>query len=240
MATNYFSDDSRIAWLQKHKGKFSGSRFSELMTPGKIPKGETTGPMFSEGGETYIQEMAIEEYTAFDATERLLSKAMKDGLANEPEAYQHFKNMNGFGSNFEYYGDGNPKFFDYQHDSGASPDCVLWKPDETASLGLEIKCPTKKTYWEYRKAFGSYRDGIKDSNILREVDFTYWCQVQFTMMVMNTDLWLWGAYNPFFPAHQRGLIIEVPKDLRFQEKAALRLKMAYKKKWEYIAEQKAI
>lgn len=240
MATNYFSDDSRIAWLQKHKGKFSGSRFADLMTPGKIPKGQTTGPMFSEGGETYIQEMAIEEYTAFDPTERLLSKAMKDGLANEPEAFGYFKSMLGLDSNFQYYGDGNPTFFEYQYDSGVSPDAVLWKLDETASLGLEIKCPTKKIYWEYRKAFGSHRDGVRDSNILREVDFTYWCQVQFTMMTMNTDLWWWGAYNPFFPPNQRGLIIEVPIDLKFQERAAMRLKMAYKKKWEYIAEQKAI
>lgn len=231
MAQEYFSDDRRVAWLQEKKGMFSASESWKILDkPTVMPKGATVLPMFTVAGETYIEEMAIEEYTLFDSTEGLLSKAMKDGLKTEPEAYQYLIKVAGL-SDLVYHGDGNPKFFKYGKDAGASPDSALYKPDGSVSMGAEFKCPSQKTHWEYLKS-------IKNSNDLRRVDSNYWCQVQFTMMVLNCDLWLWESYNPYFPLNQQGLIIEVPKDDKFVREANLRVKEAGKRKWAWIERAK--
>lgn len=229
---SYFDDNKRIDWLQAHKGKFSASRFSDLMTPGKTPKGSATPNLYSDAGYTYIEEMAIEEYTAFDPTERLLSRSMKDGLLQEPECYQHLVKVTGL-TGLTYHGEGDPVFIPYTKDSGFSPDSCLYKPDGSISMGAEFKCPQKKAHWGYLK-------NIKKGSDLYEYDFEYWCQVQFTMMGANTDVWLWGSYQPFFPIQHRILIIEVKADKAFQAKANIRLKNAEKMKWDFIEQIKGM
>ena len=61
-----------------------------------------------------------------------------------------------------------------------------------------------------------------------------------TQMALNTNVWLFASYNPFFPAKHRMLIVEVEADAKFQAKASLRLKQAERMKWDLIEEMKNI
>lgn len=230
---SYFIDGSKDSekakvdkWkLEKH-GKFSASNIFKLMMPGK------GGEAFSVGGLTYIEEVAQEAYTIYTDDENLETYDMRMGKIREPQAAKYYQHLLKGVPNIEYYGGSNPLFKHYCPDSGASPDCLVWKDSTSVSWGAEFKCPKRGTHWDYLMK-------IKDDVDLKMASAQYYGQCQMGMLAFDTDLWHWCSYNEYYTlAKDKMLIIEVKRDKTYIENLKIRLKMAVKKKWELIEQMK--
>lgn len=222
----YIADDADAEWRKKKWGCFSASEIDNLMTPGK-------GTTFSDGGMAYIERIAREAYTLFNDSENGMSFAMKAGKKKEAEAFGYYRKLFGIDT-FEYYGGGNPYFEKYTEDSGASPDCILWK-DKVAkivSFGCEIKCPTSKIHFDYIRK-------IKTQFDLKQMNSQYYGQCQFNLMTFNADLWHWCSYNEYYPIKHRMKILEVIPDKNYQNNLKVRIAMATKEKYRILEELKS-
>jgi hypothetical protein len=219
----YLQKDAEDEWRRCKWGKFSASEIDNLMTLGQR---ET----FSAGGIAYIERIAREAYTIFNDSENNETFAMKQGKKKEAEAFQFYRQLLGR-DDFEYYGGGNPYFEHYSNDSGASPDCLLWKDraNKIVSFGAEFKCPTSKIHWDYIRS-------IKTQFDLKQMNPLYYGQCQFGMMTFKTDLWHWCSYNEYYPIKHRMKIIEIVPDKNYQSNLKIREQMAVKKKYQFLEE----
>lgn len=213
-------------WKREKWGMYSASEIDVLAVPGKAG-------VFSDGANTYIEDVAREAYTLFNDDDNIETWSMRKGKMKEAQSFGHYRRLLGDFDRLEYFGGGNPYFEKYCADSGASPDCLAWidKPSKKASFGTEFKNPNAKTHWEYLRT-------IKDQTDLKMANRKYFGQCQFGMMTFKTDLWHWCSYNEYFPFKDQMLIIEVKADKAYQSNLSIRLKMAVKKKWELIEEMK--
>jgi hypothetical protein len=218
-------------WLLAKWGMFSASQLFHIMIPGKEDKKTGAKELFSTGGVTYIEKIAMEGYTLFNPDENPMSYDMKMGKIREGQGAAYY--INAIGVQMRYYGGGDPLFHLYNKDSGASPDLVLWKDEENkiASFGGEMKCPKSSTHMYYLR-------NIKNATDLKRESLEYYTQVQFSMRVFQTDLWHWNSYNEYFPEKDKLLLIEVPADKNFQNELDARLDAAIKKKYQLIEELK--
>lgn len=136
-------------WLKARQGKFTASRISELM--GIRALGKT--------GEGYALEKAIEYFVDKDESDNFMSFDMKRGVELEPLAFAKFKEI----KELEFLDVTNCGFFEYDENSGASPDGLV--SDDAI---LEIKCPKKETFFK-----------LVYSN---EIDPKYYAQMQMQML----------------------------------------------------------
>lgn len=208
-------------WKLDKRGMFSASEMFKLL-PGK----KRTENVFDIGAMTYIEQMATDSFTEYEARE-INSYAMANGKAEEPKAVVHYGKL--LGIHPTYYGDGNPTFFKYCSDSGCSPDAVLFKPDGNISFGAEFKCPERLTHSRYLRK-------IKNDWDLKDQMEEYYCQCQFAMMVFKCDLWHWCSYNDYFPFSTKLHIIEVKANVNFQRNLDARLKLAIAEKRRIVEE----
>lgn len=213
-------------WRQAKWGKFSASQEFHLMVPGK------NGNVFSVGGETYIEGVALEGYTIFNDESTVETFAMRRGKMNEAIAYARLRDVLKF-DGLEHYGGDNPVFDLYTEDSGVSPDCKAIAKDGTVSFGAEIKCPGGKMHMHYLRH-------VKDQFDLKKESEEYYTQVQKALLTYKCDVWLWSSYNEYFPLKDQTHIIEVKPDKQFQQNLDIRIRMATKKKYEIIEELKAL
>lgn len=206
------------AWKIARLGRFTASNIYKLESKG-------SGTLFGKGALTYIKETAVDAYTLFE-DRNVQTYAMMMGKINEPEAFAFYSKLIGF-AGLEYYGGGNPIFKELGEHAGGSPDAGAPMPDGTWSFGAELKCPDRDTHWDYLTE-------IKDMYDLRRISPAYFGQTQFLMKVFNCDLWHWVSYSSYFPIKDRGHIIEVKKDNRWQDDMEARLVMAIKMKVELV------
>lgn len=220
-------------WKLDKWGKFSASEEWKLMAKGTMDKKTLTIPMFSEGGMTYIGEVAREAYTLYNEEDNGESFAMRNGKAKEHISFGWLINKVLKTDVLTYYGNLNPIFQLYTADSGTSPDSVAWKDYAAgiASFGAELKNPTAKVHMEYLMT-------IKDQQDLKAKCLNYYTQVQKAMMTFKTDLWLWCSHNEYFPEKDRMLIIEVKADKNFQNDLDARIAAATKEKYKIIEQLK--
>lgn len=214
------------AWLKKKWGRFSASQIFHLLVPGK------GNEVFSTGGITYIEKVALEAYTLFNTEENAESFHMKMGKVREPVSFARLRKILRF-DGLEYHGGDNPVFDLYNDDSGVSPDCKAVAEDGAVSFGAELKNPTGKVHMFYLR-------NIKDQWDLKKISDEYYAQVQKTLLTYKCDHWLWTSNNEFFPEKDQMLIIEVKADKQYQQNMDIRLKMAIKKKYEIIEELKSL
>lgn len=216
-----FEGTAHEKWLQEKWGRFSASQMLHLLTPGK------TG-IFSQGGITYIEQVAREAYTLFNNEENGESYAMKRGKMLEPQSYAYLRKLLRF-DGLQYFGGDNPVFDLYCPDSGVSPDCKAMLPDGTVSFGAELKNPSGKVHMFYLR-------NIKDQFDLKKVSEEYYAQVQFTLLKYKCEHWIWSSHNEFFPEKDKMLLIEVKPESQYQNNMAIRLKQAVKEKYKIIEE----
>lgn len=114
-------------WFENRKGKFTGSKISNLL--GIKGLGKT--------GETYAFEQAVEKlYGRLE--DSFLSYDMQKGIDLEPLAFAKFKEL----KESEFITVRECTFYNFGKNGGASPDGI------TSDNGvLEIKCPKANTFF---------------------------------------------------------------------------------------------
>jgi hypothetical protein len=117
-------------WEADRLGKITASEIWKIMEKGR------GGEYFGKGAKTYIRQKVAEILTLEPVNGgRANTYAMEWGNSNEKEAIDRFKKESP-SADVIYYGGANPKFFEYTHFSGGSPDGVTDDGEV-----LEVKCP---------------------------------------------------------------------------------------------------
>lgn len=218
--SEYWGDitESEAQWKLARWGKFTAS---EIYHIAKSKPATTKSPakMFNDGGVKYIKQVAREAHTRYNDRDSVETRSMKNGNSDEPQAFAHLVRLTGR-TELEYCGVDNKIFKQYCPNSGASPDAIALREDGTAYYGAEIKCKTGDVHMEHLFEIGDRED------LLKQHEFKFWAQCQFSMMSFKSPYWLFSYYNEFFKFNTMMKIIEVKEDKIFQSDLALRLKQA--------------
>lgn len=140
------------AWRAERLGKFTSSKASDLL--GIKGLGET--------GKTYARKLAVDivEGIDYDEKEASMTFSMRQGVENEPYAFEQFKQL----KTLEFIETTNCGFFELTKDVGGSPDGLVGD-----NAVLEIKCPNYDTFFKLV--------------IDQEVDKKYYVQMQHQMWI---------------------------------------------------------
>lgn len=227
---NYF-EESKVKWGQERWGFFTGSNIFKLLVKG-------SGTTFGKGAMTYIEQVACQCYTNYEANDFEGTYAMREGRKKEPEASKFYEKIishlfiNGENLKPHYFGEKEPNFKKYNEYSGVSSDEVLFIGN-TPYIVAEFKCPTRDVHFFRLREIKKYTDN-QSHLFIKEHYPEYYAQIQFNMMAWCVKLGHWCSYNEYFPMDKRMLIIEVPEDKPFQNNLKIVLEMANKKKLEIL------
>jgi hypothetical protein len=219
----YFEPKGKDAWHLDRYRKFTASNAGKLADPGK-------NEMFSVAGHSYILEKAIECETEFWENPKLENvEGLLWGKRYEEPAYDHYCRVTRVKS-MRYLGTDDPLFLDYNEYSGGSPDGIMGEGG-IITCGLELKCPASKAvHWKYLD--------MRDSWDLKKINFSYWSQIQFLLMITKAEFFHFASYDErYTDFNKRMVIIEVKPDSKFFDQFDLRLDKA-KALRDEIIEQK--
>ena len=114
---------AREAWMEKRRGKFTCSKFGDLISEGRA-KGET----FSQTGLSYIRRVVAERLGSFYETS---ARSMEWGTSNEPSAIAEYSRRTGVAVDSAPF-----QFFEYSNLVGGTPDGLIG-----GDGCIEVKCP---------------------------------------------------------------------------------------------------
>lgn len=172
--SEYFSNQD---WLNARLGRFTASEIHKLFVSGR-KKDE----LFGQTALTYIRTKAAEILTQ-EVKEESDFKQAEWGKNHEVEACAAFEKATGLTGS--YYGASNPTFFESGDYAGCSPD---WEGNR---VGSDFKCP-------YNSAEHLKNLGLQSSDDLKAERWEYYCQLQFSMQIMNWDVSYFVSYDPRF------------------------------------------
>lgn len=199
------AQQNTAAWDMIRLGKFTASSFHKLIGEPRSKADKDAG-LFSQVGESYILERALESFTNV-ATNEATSRSMEHGNDFEHEAIMHVWES--------YYGNDadpsttlvlKPNFIQYQSHAGGSPDAYIKVND--IWYGLEVKCPynTVNHYWHCQ---------VNDADSLKYFAPAYYWQCAFhvwlqkirsvyhndewSRMPICTTSWKFASYDPRIP-----------------------------------------
>jgi hypothetical protein len=174
MNQNLLSIDQRTPeWYQARSGKFTGSRFKDLLTrdvDGKHPKAYSN----------LIWQMVVERLTGEFEDTGVDSASLRWGREHEEEARKFYQ----FETGETVTEAGFILHPTYKNFVGVSPDGRVGR-----NGGTEFKCPKKSEIHLSR-----FQTGITDEFIP---------QVQGCIWVCEADWWDWISYDPRMPIHLR-------------------------------------
>lgn len=160
-----------VEWHAARCGLVTASRFYDVMTT--IAKGEAAVR------RNYRAELVVERLTGVP-TEQYISKAMQDGIDREPAARAYYEAVTGYMVR-------EVGFIKHRTlECGASPDGLVGEPG-----GLELKCPTHATHFEYLKLGKG------------ECPSEYYWQCMGGMWITGRDWWDFCSFHPDFPEQTR-------------------------------------
>lgn len=114
---------AREAWLERRRGKITGSHFGDLMGTGR-GKDE----IFTQTGLTYLRRVAAERFGSYYITS---AKSMEWGTENESAAIAEYAELRGVAVNAEPF-----QFYEYTSAVGCTPDGIVEQDG-----CIEVKCP---------------------------------------------------------------------------------------------------
>jgi hypothetical protein len=200
MNDGYFSN---MDWLMKRLGRFTASEIHKLFVG---PKSE--GGLFGDGAETYILQKAAEICTG-EVKEEVDFKQAQWAKAHEYEAIDLYQKQ--FGYEGEYYGAGNPQFFEFGAYGGCSPD---WNG---GTFGAEVKCP-----WNSHEHLRNRL--IKSAEQLQKKRKEYYSQIQMEILVMKWEFCHFVSYDPrMLEKEKRLYVLPVYPDELWQAEFTLRM-----------------
>ncbi len=209
--SNYFENSQ---WKQARLGRFTSSEIHRLMKSGR-----KKDQVFGQGALTYIEEKIAEIVTG-EAKELEGIKALEWGAANELDAIMLFKEQHD--EEVEFFGVGNPEFFQWNSVSGGSPDGL------TPTAVVECKCPFVSSNHVGFLIASKLPKSIQ-ADWLKENWENYYCQVQFNMICCKREKAYIISYDPrtVKPEH-RLAILEIDADVDFQMEIDHRISEAKK------------
>lgn len=193
-----YNDNQRtLEWFRQRLGNITGSRCGDLMKNGRKKE-----EAFGDTAKSYIMQLAAErmlnpavvnnddiftEYVEFTA---VTSKAMRFGSEQEANARELFARM----ARVKIVEPSSCKHDTLPH-FAASPDGIILDAQEHPLACLEIKCPKVDTFVKYLD--------ITDGATLKDINPTYYWQVQAEMMCTGTRLCYFVVYSPWLlhPLH---------------------------------------
>lgn len=114
---------AREAWLERRRGKITGSHFGDLMGTGR-GKDE----IFTQTGLTYLRRVAAERFGSYYITS---AKSMEWGTENESAAISEYAELRNVSVNAEPF-----QFYEYTSAVGCTPDGIVEQDG-----CIEVKCP---------------------------------------------------------------------------------------------------
>lgn len=195
-------------WLQKRLGRFTASEIHKLFNSGR-----SKTQLFGDTAMTYIRTKVAEILTQ-EVKEEVDFKQAEWGKANEIDAMREFEKAIGISGN--YYGVGDPQFFQLGDWCGGSPD---WESKDLEH-GADFKCP-------YNSAEHLKNLTIKSAAELEDKRWEYYCQGQMNMKVRGWKQFHFVSYDPRFvdPRFQLKVITVYPDHAWLQD-FDLRIKAA--------------
>lgn len=171
-------------WWEARRGKPSSSEFNRIMTPAQRK--------LSEGSEKYINELIADRICQlpnyFTALGRPVSKAMQDGIDNEPDGRRWYEQE----ASVDVLQVGGCETDDGRF--WCSPDGLVGEDG-----GLELKCPQLDTHVAY----------CRNPDLLLD---EYKCQVHGALIITGRKWWDLVSYNTGVPPMPGVVIRVVPDD----------------------------
>jgi len=177
----HFGEQGTEEWFWLRRGKITGSKVSDMITPTKLELSKSKEAKFVEWCILHEQRKDISLDKIFD--ERLETFEMRMGKEQEPEAKKWWKATEDRWEDWK-----NISFV--THDSGLvgiSPDWAAISRAGKIIEGLEVKCPQSK------KGYSELVD-CRCGEDLRVAKFDYWAQTQLCMWVAELDSWTFLSY----------------------------------------------
>ena len=209
-------------WFMQRWTKFTSSEKYKL-----LPSGEK-GAVFSAGGKTYIKTKALEMSTVLQERPELDEvKSLLHGKVHEYPAYEWYI---GETKNYSmvHLGTDTPLFLvdnDNPKESGGSPDGLSLGETQIIA-GLETKCPRNSMYHFDRLLW-------KDQWDIKANYISCYTQIQDLLRITGADFWHFLSYDDRQKSHKnKGKIIEVKPDKKFQDNLVLRTKLAVEEKYK--------
>lgn len=212
-------------WHLERRGKFTSSENYKLLGMGK------RGEFFTQTALSYIEKKAVEITTnIWERPELEEAKSILHGRVFEFNAFEWYiretKNYS-----LTYLGEANPLFIDYEPlkgDSGGSPDAINITDSNSVDVGLEIKCP-KDPIIHFRRLQWKDQWDIKENYPL------LYTQAQHLLMCTGASEWHTISFDDRQKNYKnKGKIIVVYSDKKFQDELDIRLRMAIKERNKMI------
>jgi hypothetical protein len=192
------------AHSEKRLGKFTASSMAKL-----IKTGRSKADYFGETALTYIEEKVCEILNGEPAPQ-VSTWATEYGLNKEADAIMWFTTITG--KQVTHYGANEAVFFEYDENSGASPDAMC--KDESSIV--QAKCPANSQNHSY--LLRAPIDPVGRLEFIKKNETDYYIQCQFEMMATKTD----KCYLVFYddrrvdPKHRMAMF-ELPIDTEMVE-----------------------
>lgn len=175
MNPNLLSADQRTPeWYQDRSGKFTGSRFVDLLT--RKPTGEVQLKAYTD----LIWQLAVERLTGNFVDRGVDSASLRWGREHEEEAKKFYT----FETGDVLVDSGFIAHPIYKTFVGVSPDALIG-----LNGGAEIKCP-----YDSDNHLTRFLTGITDK---------FMPQVQGCIWATEREWWDWISYDPRMPLHLR-------------------------------------
>ena len=186
-------------WFAQRLGKFTASRFGDLMT-----KGRKKDEIFGGTAISYMMEVAAEKLTGQRV--QIFGAALDHGNEYESVAREEYEKRTG--CEVEELG-----FCEISDYSGGSPDGKVQVEKGTDKL-IEIKCP--------------YNTANHLKNVInQDIDKKYLWQMQGCMLATGATSCDFISFDPRIDNEDfRMVIINVPADLEMQQQLVERLALA--------------
>jgi len=166
-------------WHEMRRGRFTSSEFQKLLTKPQSKEYGAAHEGFGKTAVSYIESKAMEIYTGQDLSADIGDMwAVKWGRIFEPSAVKLYEMIHG--DTVEETG-----FYPYGDNAGGSPDF------KSRKVGIgEIKCP------QSRSIHSDYLLNIPSMEYLRDVNPTYWTQLQCNMHFTGIDVGCFISFDP--------------------------------------------
>ncbi|HPB85524.1 MAG TPA: YqaJ viral recombinase family protein [Paludibacteraceae bacterium] len=182
-------------WHEARMGRFTASSISKLMCSVDEKKAGTLSYFKNKTAKDYILEKIAETMTGEEA-DQFTTKEMQWGIDCEPFAKAHFQEATG-----KKITDVAIVVADFSCDVSCSPDGLI----EAEKSGIEIKCPFNSRNHVHYLTVGDAAD-------LKEVNETYYWQVQMSLLLTGYLKWYFVSYDPRFSDKYRMHIAEIERN----------------------------
>jgi hypothetical protein len=183
-------------WYDARLGKFTASRFSELMAKPAVKSSK-----WSKSSINYIQDLALQLFLK-KSSSRSDNDATRWGMRNEEKALTEFSNASGFiikESGFLLH----PEF----PEVGATPDAIIIENDHSNEIILaQVKCPYSQ------KNHLKYSSKILDAMTLKKYKSAYHWQIQGEIWVAGASHSYFVSFDPRQNGRQRLHFVKIERD----------------------------